>query len=258
MAIENRRLILDMIGLAEGGYSNHPADNGGPTDRGITQGTYDAWNRLKGHPRKPVKGISKDEAEEIIEAQFMETVRYRDLPGGLDLAVVDYGVNSGPGRAIQDLQRVVGVRPDGVIGAMTLAAVAQADTAATIRALADRRMAYLRRLSDWRHFGTGWTARVQTVTARALELAHGQPLGLFAFAGGAERAAPPAPATPAKDAQANGVLLGLGGAVTAAAPAVSAIGTLDPAAQIAVVAGLVVAVLALAVVYRRRLRDLAE
>jgi len=46
-----------------------------------------------------------------------------DLPGGLDLAVFDFAVNSGPARAVKTLQRIVGVPADGVMGAMTLDAV---------------------------------------------------------------------------------------------------------------------------------------
>ena len=42
---QNQEAVLGWIGLSEGGYVNHPKDPGGATDRGITQRTYDAWNR---------------------------------------------------------------------------------------------------------------------------------------------------------------------------------------------------------------------
>ncbi len=152
--------IQDWIGLSEGGYVNHPEDPGGATDRGITQRTYDAWNDRMGRRRRPVRGISKAEAERIIEFQYLDAVRADALPSGLDYAVADYAVNSGPGRAVKDLQRVLGVRVDGVIGLQTLAAVQAANTQEVIVALCQRRMSFLKSLRTWRVFGKGWTRRV--------------------------------------------------------------------------------------------------
>ena len=57
---QNQAVVLDWIGLSEGGYVNHPKDPGGATDRGITQSTYDAWNRLHGRPLRPVREILRD------------------------------------------------------------------------------------------------------------------------------------------------------------------------------------------------------
>lgn len=157
---QNQQTVLDWIGLSEGGYVNHPRDPGGATDRGITQRTYDAWNDLRGVERKPVRGISKAEADQIIASQYLAPVRFDDLPSGLDYAVADYAVNSGPNRAARELQRLVGVDADGVIGAHTLAAVNQHDPAQLVMRLCAARMAFLRSLSTWDAFGAGWTVRV--------------------------------------------------------------------------------------------------
>lgn len=157
---ENYPQIQEWIGLSEGGYVNNKHDPGGATDRGITQKTYDAWNRRLGRPLKSVRGISKAEAEQIIEFQYMDAVRADDLPSGLDYAVSDYSVNSGPGRAVKDLQRVLGVKADGVIGVHTLAAVEARDTQDLIVALCRRRMSFLKQLKHWSAFGKGWTRRV--------------------------------------------------------------------------------------------------
>lgn len=151
------------IGMSEGGYVNNPKDPGGATDRGITQRTYDAWNDRLGKSRRPVRGISKAEAERIIESQYFDTVRADKLPSGLDYAVADYSVNSGPRRAAMDLQRSLGMTGkavDGIVGNHTLAAAAKADVAKVIVNLCNRRMSFLKRLSHWRYFKNGWTARV--------------------------------------------------------------------------------------------------
>lgn len=157
---QNRGTVIGWIGLSEGGYVNHPRDPGGATDRGITQRTFDAWNDLRGQPKRSVRGISRDTAEEILATQYLDSVRFDDLPAGVDYAVADYSVNSGPGRAAKELQRVLGVDPDGVIGSMTLAALASANPETVVADLCARRMAFLRNLTTWDAFGAGWSVRV--------------------------------------------------------------------------------------------------
>lgn len=171
----NEHAALDFIGLSEGGYVNHPEDPGGATDRGITQATYDAWNRSKRRALKPVRGISKEEAEQIIVANYFAPVRFNDLPGGLDLVVADYAVNSGPQKAIMELQRVLGLADDGRFGPLTLEKVKKADPRQTIIGLCARRLAFMRRLSTWPTFGKGWSRRVAEVERKALAMVDAPP-----------------------------------------------------------------------------------
>jgi len=55
---------------AEGGYVNHKYDNGGPTNMGMTQKTYDAYRKEKNLPLKSVKSITKEEATQIYYEKF--------------------------------------------------------------------------------------------------------------------------------------------------------------------------------------------
>ena len=167
----NTQQVLRWIGLSEGGYVHHPKDPGGATDRGITQSTYDAWNRARGRPKRPVRGISKAEAEEIIVAQYMTPVRFDELPSGIDYAVADWSVNSGPSRAAKELQKLVGVAADGIVGAKTVAAVEKRDQVELINAYCNRRLQFLRSLKTWKTFGKGWQKRVDQVRSRALQMA---------------------------------------------------------------------------------------
>jgi lysozyme family protein len=200
----NRAEVLHWINLSEGGYVNHRDDPGGPTDRGITQATFDAWNTAHGRPLRPVRGISQAEADEILGAPDLDSVRFDDLPSGVDYAVADYAVNSGPGRAAKVLQRILGVPDDGVIGAVTLAALAQKDPEQIVLAICSERMRFLRRLPTWRTFGRGWTMRVMGandgpqlddigVIDRAVRLALGWPGIPGPVAAGPGRAPEPEP-----------------------------------------------------------------
>ena len=68
-------------------------------------------------------------------AQSSDPHRCDELPTGVDECVFDYGVNSGVGRAKKVLQRLVGVKDDGALGPLTMAAVARRDPAALINAI---------------------------------------------------------------------------------------------------------------------------
>ena len=161
--LHNVEFSLKNIGMSEGGYVNHPKDPGGATDRGITQRTYDAWNRAHGKSLRSVRGISKNEADAILVDQYFRPVRFNELADGLDYAMGDYSTNSGPAQANKDLQRALrfsGRDVDGVFGLMTLAAARERDTVELIQELCQRRMSFLRGLRTFKTFGKGWTTRV--------------------------------------------------------------------------------------------------
>lgn len=170
MASQNFAKSLELALAHEGGYVDHPKDPGGATNLGITIGTLSAYRGQK-VSKAEVKALTKAEASDIYRAQYWLTVKGNDLPPGLDYAVFDYAVNSGPGRAVKDLQRVLGVAADGVIGAHTLDAIRKADVAATIKALCARRLAFLKSLKTWSTFGKGWQRRVNGVERDGLLMA---------------------------------------------------------------------------------------
>jgi len=246
---ENLNAVLHMIGLSEGGYVNHPRDPGGATDRGITQRTFDAWNARNGIAPRPVKGISKATADAIVVAQYLTPIRFDDLPSGLDYAMADYAVNSGPSRAVKELQRILGVGIDGIMGAQTLAAIQEHKTEKLIEDLCFARMSFLQRLPTWPTFGKGWKRRVMGnregaqiddigVIDRATRLAHSSKEW--------QQIPQPKPAAgkaPEPDKEPSGGIAAVGGGavVTAAGGILSALGDLHPAAQVAALVGLAVA-----------------
>ena len=147
----------------EGGYVNHPKDPGGATNLGVTQRVYDFYRKRKGQSQRSVRAITADEVAAIYKEQYWDAVRGDDLPDGLDYAVFDYAVNSGPKRAIMELQRVIGAGVDGIPGMETLGKARDVDPFHAIEDLCARRMRFLKGLRHWRTFGRGWTARVMGV-----------------------------------------------------------------------------------------------
>lgn len=164
----NRRFseALTVVLRHEGGFVNHPRDPGGMTNMGITART------LAEHRGVPVDRVTetemrtlpRGEVEEIYLSRFWNAVRGDELPRGLDLAVFDWAVNSGPRRAVRALQRLVGARQDGIMGRETLAAVrGRADVVGLVRDLCDARLRFVRALSTHSTFGRGWERRITDV-----------------------------------------------------------------------------------------------
>lgn len=135
---------LTAVLKSEGGYVNNPRDPGGATNKGITQAVYDDWCVKGNRARQSVQFIHDDEVEAIYRAQYWNVIHGDDLPLGLDYVMFDYAVNSGPGRALRAYQ-----------------------SGASIDAICDYRLAFLKSLSTWAYFGKGWTNRVASVRALA-------------------------------------------------------------------------------------------
>ncbi|MBI4046798.1 MAG: glycoside hydrolase family 108 protein, partial [Devosia nanyangense] len=120
MAKGNLPAVLAETLTYEGGWSDHPADPGGATMKGITLAVYRRYR--PGATKANLRGISSAEVERIYREGYWNPVRGDDLVRGLDLTVFDYGVNSGPVRSIKALQQVVGVGVDGIMGPATILA----------------------------------------------------------------------------------------------------------------------------------------
>ena len=165
----SRETAIKLFLAHEGGYVNNPADPGGPTNKGITQAVYDGFRRVGGLKARSVRAITVAEVHEIYSRQYLDPIRYADLPPGLGYAVADYAVNSGVARAVKDLQRTLnargaGLKVDSILGLATLRAATAADrsgdTEEVIIALCERRLRFMRSLKTWKTFGRGWTRRV--------------------------------------------------------------------------------------------------
>lgn len=170
----NFQRALKLVLAHEGEWSDHPADPGGATMKGVTLANFRRYVEPK---------ATKDDLRKITDAQvatvyrrfYWDAVHGAELPDGVDYAVFDFAVNSGPARAAKYLQAVVGVVEDGRIGPATLKAVRAKMHATIIHELCDKRMAFLQRLKTWPTFKNGWTTRVKDVRSAALQMASSKP-----------------------------------------------------------------------------------
>lgn len=165
---------LAAVLLHEGGWSDHPRDPGGATQKGITLAVYSDWLGRKA-TKADLRAITDAEVAEIYAANYWRKIHGDKLPAGVDYATFDAAVNSGPARGAKWLQLAVRATPDGEVGPGTIKAANAADTASTIRAMCASRMKFLRALSTWPTFGKGWERRVNEVEAMALAMVGAKP-----------------------------------------------------------------------------------
>lgn len=177
----NFDLWLSEVLKHEGGFVDHPKDPGGATNKGITIGTL---KRLKidvdgdgDSDLADLKKLRHSDVARVYRLFYWDAVRGDLLPSGLDFCVADFAVNSGVSRAVQHLQRALGVTADGDLGPRTMAALEGADVARLINKVCDSRLAFMKQARHrvtkellWPQFKNGWSRRVAEV--RALSLAH--------------------------------------------------------------------------------------
>jgi lysozyme family protein len=169
MAANNFDPSLKFTLQFEGGFVNNPKDPGGATNLGVTIHTL---SQVLGHNATvaEVKALTPKTVAPIYRQRFWNMVRGDDLPIGVDLAVFDFGVHSGPVRAVKAFQRVLGLDDDGDVGDITLKAVRQVDPKAVINALCADRLQFLKGLKVFKSFGPGLKNRVDKAQAAALSM----------------------------------------------------------------------------------------
>ena len=170
--MSNFNKCLNLVLHHEGGYVNHPKDPGGMTNMGITKRVYEEWigYAVSEHT---MQNLTEEDVGPIYRKNYWDRLKCDELPQGLDLCLFDFGVNAGTGRAAKYLQTLVGTKPDGGIGPMTLKAVdeyiSENGIPETIEAYQNNRQRYYEKLKTFETFGRGWTRRVDEVTEKAKE-----------------------------------------------------------------------------------------
>jgi lysozyme family protein len=160
----------------EGGYVNHHADPGGPTNKGITLGTLSQCSReLLGLPPSLdlLRKLTDEQVGIIYKALYWDAVRGDGIASQtLANQVCDFQVNAGStsSRLLQSVLNECGTRPplvvDGIVGLRTLRAIDACDASQLHSAFKARRMSYYRDLTRRRpsmaRFLVGWLRRADS------------------------------------------------------------------------------------------------
>jgi lysozyme family protein len=111
---------IDGVIKREGPPTNDPKDLGGRTQLGISE---------KANPEVWADGVvTPEEAQATYTQKYVKGPHFDLIPDAhLQAQLIDFGVNSGPMIAIQNLQAILHVDVDGDLGPQTLDALATKD-----------------------------------------------------------------------------------------------------------------------------------
>lgn len=174
------RALAHVLSL-EGGWTDDPADPGGPTYRGITLATLAAHRgeRLDASSRarltRQLCELNDAGIAAIYHQRYWLRASCHLLPAPIALMHFDAAANQGPGRAIRMLQASVGAVVDGEVGPETLGKTRRTDPTQTLERYAEARRDAYRRLASFPRFGRGWLARVEKTRKAALRLSQSSP-----------------------------------------------------------------------------------
>ena len=173
MAASNFDACFALTVGVEGGYTTDPHDPGnwtlGAVGQGECKGTKYGVSAAS-YPNLDIANLTLSDARTIYRRDYWNKVQGDHLPVGVDAVVFDGAINSGPGASEKWVQEAVGETPDGMIGPLTLAAIAAHDARDVINKTCDARLATMKTFQNWPRYGDGWTNRVNNVRAHALAM----------------------------------------------------------------------------------------
>lgn len=147
-------LAFDLLMVNEGGYVNDPHDPGGETKYGISKRAY---------PEEDIKALTKNRAKFLFKRDYWDVCKCDLLPPALAIVVSDTAYNSGNIRAIKILQQTLMTTQDGIIGNQTLSIANRCNVKDAVENYSTNRLLFLQKLSGWKRYGKGWTARANKV-----------------------------------------------------------------------------------------------
>jgi lysozyme family protein len=151
---------VEIILSHEGGYVWDVKDPGGETNYGISKRAY---------PDLDIASLDRNEAISIYYRDYWLPLKCDKLPFGVALVLFDMGVNMGKSQAVKLLQRAVLVKPDGIMGGMTSAAVSAHHKNVVIEKTTQERILFYAGLPTFERFGKGWVRRsIETMSSALL------------------------------------------------------------------------------------------
>jgi len=155
--------LIDDLLKREGGFVNDPSDRGGATKFGITLATL-GWYLGRPATIDDVRNLDIEVARAIYEKRYLKAPGFDKISWvPLQNQLVDFGVNSGPQVAIMNLQEILGVETDGILGPKTLEALKNSDPTRVNVSLAKRRIMMITRIvrrdPSQVKFLSGWVSR---------------------------------------------------------------------------------------------------
>lgn len=176
----NYELFKRSIEQAEGRYQNLKNDKGNynslkqqvGTNHGISAKFYE---RVIGKPPSisDMKSITKADAHILFENEFWDKMKADHINSqAVAEMIVDHAINANPrvttGIVQRSLNRYFGksLQVDYVVGTKTLQAINSVNAKQLFERIAKERIAYYKRLDDYKYFASSWTGRVISLSKK--------------------------------------------------------------------------------------------
>lgn len=152
----------------EGGYVNDSADNGGATNKGVTIATF---RQFYGRDAtiEQLKAMTDEQWLHIFKSGYWDKFKADGITNqSVANICVDWAWCSGIGTAVRQIQTLLGVAVDGLVGTKTLTAVNNANQRHLFAKIKSARLRYVenivKRNSTQRKYLKGWKNRINALT----------------------------------------------------------------------------------------------
>lgn len=152
----------------EGGYVNDPDDSGGATNKGITIATFRHYYGASASIAQ-LKALTDEQWMQIFLCGFWSPFKADKIANqSVANICVDWAWASGTGTAIREVQALLGVDVDGIVGTKTLTAINQANQRHLFAKIQSARLrfvdAVVRRNPRKKKYLNGWRKRINSLS----------------------------------------------------------------------------------------------
>lgn len=155
----------------EGGFINDPDDLGGATNKGVCYKTYKLYRqrkKLSVPTIEDLKNITNEEFTDILKSMYWDACRADKIESqSVANAIVDWAWHSGTITAVKEVQKVLGVESDGIVGNITLSAINSQSPLPLFGRIQQARITYIERICKSRpannKFKNGWFNRINSL-----------------------------------------------------------------------------------------------
>mgnify|MGYP001363856611 CR=1 FL=1 len=156
-------VVFDRTIGSEGGYQADSRDRGnwtsGEVGKGVLKGTKFGVSAMT-YPDLDIKALTVADAKAIYLRDWWQPMKMERMPRGMPFQLFDAAFNHGIGRANQMLQRAAGVKDDGQLGPVSLAAVQAMDHNDLLLRFLSQRLRYMAAIRIWDVYSRGWANRI--------------------------------------------------------------------------------------------------
>lgn len=148
----------------EGGFVNDPRDSGGATNKGITLTTFQSVFG-KDKTVEDLKRMTEDQWWKVFKTKFWDRYKADDIKDEwLRYLLVDWLWGSG-NWAIIKVQKLLGLKPDGIVGKQTIDAINSKNPKELFIAIWKMREKFLQDISKGKNsvFLKGWLRRLNGI-----------------------------------------------------------------------------------------------